>query len=61
MVPKPKAYSSKKYQKVHGIVSKKFELYWSKAWKNDSQMKIVRVQKWYVYIQLLDDQTQKDF
>ena len=24
-------------------------------------MKIVRVQMWYVYIQLLDDQTQKDF
>ena len=39
MVPKPKAYLSKKYQKVHGIISQKFELYLIKSMKNESQMK----------------------
>ena len=39
MVPKPKAYLSKKYQKVHDIVSRKFELYLIKSMKYGSQMK----------------------
>ena len=39
MVPKPKAYLSKIYQKVHGIVSQKFELDLIKSMKNGSQMK----------------------
>ena len=39
MVSKPKAYLSKIYQKVHGIISQKFELYLIKSMKNGSQMK----------------------
>ena len=39
MVPKPKAYLSKKYKKVHGIVSQKFELYLIKSMTYGSQMK----------------------
>ena len=39
MVPKPKAYLSKNYQKVHGIVSQKFELYLIKSMTYGSQMK----------------------
>ena len=39
MVPKPKAYSSKKYQKFYGIVSQEFELYLIKSMKNGSQIK----------------------
>ena len=38
MVPKPKAYLSKKYQKFYGIVSQEFELYLIKSMKNGSQM-----------------------
>ena len=39
IVPKSKAYLSKKYQKVHGFVSQEFELYLIKNMKNGSQMK----------------------
>ena len=38
MVPKPKVYLSKIYQKVHDIVSQEFELYLIKSMKNGSQM-----------------------
>ena len=38
MVPKPKAYLSKIYQKVHGIISPGFGLYLIKSLKNGSQM-----------------------
>ena len=30
MIPKPKAFSSKKYKKFYGIDVQKIELYWSK-------------------------------
>ena len=39
MVPKPKAYLSKIYQKVCGIVSQEFELDLMKSMKNGSQTK----------------------
>ena len=42
MMPKPKAYLSKKYKKFHDIASqkkKKKDLYRSKSMKNGSQMK----------------------
>ena len=44
MMPKPKAYSSKKYKKFHGIASQKIELYWSKVWK--------KVAKWKAFNQM---------
>jgi len=43
MMPKSKAYLSKIYQKVHGIVSQQFELYLIKSmkkWKPNEKLSI---------------------
>ena len=37
MMPKPKAYSSKKYKKFHDIVAQKIELYWLKVSKMEAK------------------------
>ena len=37
MMPKPKAYSSKKYQKIHGIIAQKLSCIDQRVWKMEAK------------------------
>ena len=40
IMPKPKAYSSKKYKKLHGIVAQKLSCIDQKVWKMEAKWKV---------------------